>query len=304
MLLKTPPMARIALIVLSALCLGTSWAGERPADAPNLRLTELGEYLFSDERLSSDRQTSCASCHRVGLAFSDSRPVSTGASRRPATRNAPTLLNLGHSSVLFWDGRRGSLDELMIEPLTNPSEHGFRSDQELVAALRADRELTQVLARFWVVVPEKIDSSHVTRPLAAYVASLVSTSSAFDRYFAGGHSAISPAAERGYAIGFDPNVFEVLGVTEGTFLRQGGAETTFTPRIDKTTGQVFVTNKRTGPNAGLGATAVGTTVVLSLKATASQAPTTLQLVTFSAQGAQGSGVGLSLPPPLSISVSP
>lgn len=190
----------VALVLLLS-CTSTKLeASELLVSATKSRLVSLGEKLFSDSRLSADRQTSCATCHQSALAFSDGKSVSTGASTKVAMRNAPTLLNLRHSRVLFWDGRRGSLDELIIEPLTNPLEHGFRSGQELEAAVKEDSELSRELARFWEVAPEKIDSSHVTRPLTAYVASLVSTSSAFDRHLAGGSNAVSPAAERGYRL--------------------------------------------------------------------------------------------------------
>jgi cytochrome c peroxidase len=58
--------------------------------------TALGRRLFEDPILSLDRTRSCASCHRPDAAFADSARVSPGIRGRRTTRNAPTLLNLGH----------------------------------------------------------------------------------------------------------------------------------------------------------------------------------------------------------------
>ena len=55
------------------------------------------------------------------------------------------------------------------------------------------------------------------------------------------------------AIGFDPRVLQVVGVTEGDFLKRDGAQTSFTSRVDPN-GQVVLTGTRAGDN---GATALG-----------------------------------------------
>jgi len=49
---------------------------------------------------------------------------------------------------------------------------------------------------------------------------------------------------------FDPNVLRVRTVQDGTFMRQGGVTTTFTPRIDAATGRVDIAVTRTGDQAG------------------------------------------------------
>ena len=49
---------------------------------------------------------------------------------------------------------------------------------------------------------------------------------------------------------FNPNVLRVRTVQDGTFMRQGGVTTTFTPRIDAATGRVDIAITRTGDQAG------------------------------------------------------
>ena len=49
---------------------------------------------------------------------------------------------------------------------------------------------------------------------------------------------------------FNPNVLRVRTATDGTFMRQGGVATTFTPRIDAATGRVDIAITRTADQAG------------------------------------------------------
>jgi hypothetical protein len=49
---------------------------------------------------------------------------------------------------------------------------------------------------------------------------------------------------------FNPNVLRVRQVNDGTFMRQGGVVTTFTPRIDAAAGRVDIAITRTGDQAG------------------------------------------------------
>jgi general secretion pathway protein D len=49
---------------------------------------------------------------------------------------------------------------------------------------------------------------------------------------------------------FNPNVLRVRTAQDGTFMRQGGVATTFTPRIDAATGRVDIAITRTADQAG------------------------------------------------------
>jgi Flp pilus assembly secretin CpaC len=49
---------------------------------------------------------------------------------------------------------------------------------------------------------------------------------------------------------FNPNVLRVRTAQDGTFMRQGGVTTTFTPRIDAASGRVDIAITRTGDQAG------------------------------------------------------
>jgi hypothetical protein len=51
-------------------------------------------------------------------------------------------------------------------------------------------------------------------------------------------------------ITFNPNVLRVRNVQDGTFMRQGGVATSFTPRIDVASGRVDIAVARTGDQTG------------------------------------------------------
>jgi general secretion pathway protein D len=102
------------------------------------------------------------------------------------------------------------------------------------------------------------------------------------------------------AIGFDTQILQVIGVTEGDFLKQGGAQTSFTSRIDPT-GQILITASRAGDT---GATALGSVVTLNLKALAVADATHIQLLTVAPVGVNGLTISSPLPAPQTIQVLP
>jgi general secretion pathway protein D len=59
------------------------------------------------------------------------------------------------------------------------------------------------------------------------------------------------------AIGFDPRLLQVADVSEGGFLRQGGAQTSFSFRVDPA-GQVLMTATRSGSGGASAADAIAT----------------------------------------------
>lgn len=164
--------------------------------APDKRArAALGKALFFDTALSADGKVACATCHRPDIAFADREGVARGTFGRRGTRNAPSLLGVG-TAGLFWDGRRASLEELVLDPLTTPEEHGFADISTVLGAVRARHE-----AGFARVFPgEGVTERTVAFALSAYVRSLVPEPSPFERYLAGEPEALSPAQRRGLAL--------------------------------------------------------------------------------------------------------
>jgi cytochrome c peroxidase len=144
----------------------------------------LGRALFLDKGLSRDGTLACVSCHVPALAFADGRKRSFG--RVELDRNAPALLNAGRQRWLGWDGAADSLWSQAIRVMLDPREFAHdaaglharvRGDTALACGLRAafgpdatghdDPERTMV---------------QLAQALGAYVATLQSPPTAFDRF--------------------------------------------------------------------------------------------------------------------------
>ena len=103
------------------------------------------------------------------------------------------------------------------------------------------------------------------------------------------------------AVGFDARVLQLSSVAEGDFLKQGGAQTSFTSRVEPT-GQVLMTGTRAGDT---GATALGPVATLNFRVVGASSPETrLQLLTISPIVLGGRSITTPLPSPHVIRLSP
>lgn len=89
------------------------------APRAKIEVIRLGQRLFSDRKLSGNRDITCMHCHHPALGTSDNLPLPIGAggeglgqNRRQLgakiiPRNSPALINLGYTEIkdMFWDGR-------------------------------------------------------------------------------------------------------------------------------------------------------------------------------------------------------
>ena len=111
-----------------------------------------------------------------------------------------------------------------------------------------------------------------------------------------------PVAALPLVLGFDPQVLQVVGVNEGSFLRQGNASTSFTSQSD-VAGQVRVNLTRGGTTGAVGeAAAVSLTLKLLARPASGQA--SLSLLSAAPLGLLGRTLGVQLPQPLTVTVAP
>lgn len=99
----------------------------RVTDAADLqRLEELGRQLFFDPLLSGNGQRSCASCHAITMAFTDTtRATPIVFDHQGALdRNAPTLINADLNHLLMQDGRHPHLRGQALAVITDAREMG------------------------------------------------------------------------------------------------------------------------------------------------------------------------------------
>jgi general secretion pathway protein D len=110
-----------------------------------------------------------------------------------------------------------------------------------------------------------------------------------------------PITSLPFSIGYDPKLIEVTAVNEGDFMRQGGAASSFTTKIDTATGRVFGTATR---GSGDGASQTGALLTLSVRALTANSNATVQLVAASPIGVGGKSVSIQAPPPYQLLITP
>jgi cytochrome c peroxidase len=176
-------------------------AAPQPKDNPQTpEKIALGEKLFNDNRFSSTGEVSCATCHAVEKAFTDSPlRVSEGINKLTGTRNAPTVVNAVYFETMFWDGRSPSLEDQALHPFINPVEMGLKDHKPILAIVRSDPEYVKAFKNVFGKSGEAITMDEVTKAIAAFERTQVTGNSPFDRWFYGGEKdAITPAQKRGF----------------------------------------------------------------------------------------------------------
>jgi cytochrome c peroxidase len=160
----------------------------------------LGKKLFDDKRFSSTGDVSCATCHVVEKAFTDSPlKVSEGIRKLTGTRNAPTVVNSVYFEKLFWDGRSPSLEDQALHPFNNPVEMGLETHEPILKTVRADPEYVSAFKEVFGKSGEDLTMTEVTQAIAAFERTQVAGASPFDRYyFKGEKDALTEAQNRGF----------------------------------------------------------------------------------------------------------
>ena len=190
----------------------------------------LGRDLFHDTKLSRDDTVSCASCHDLSSGGDDGRVVSVGIEGKQGAINSPTVFNVGLNFKQFWDGRAGTLEQQVDDPVQSPREMGSLWP-DVVAKLYADSEYPK---RFKALYPDGISRNSIRNALAEFMRSLVTPNSRFDRWLGGEADALNEREKRGYALfkhygcvschqgaNVGGNMFQVFGVLNEYFKRRG-----------------------------------------------------------------------------------
>ncbi|MBC3873728.1 hypothetical protein H8K55_09015 [Undibacterium sp. LX15W] len=101
-------------------------------------------------------------------------------------------------------------------------------------------------------------------------------------------------------LSYDTKALQLVGVSEGTFLKQGGAQTNFTSRVDPN-GPIFISTTRLGDGS---ATSNGIVMIINFKAIATSEASTVQVLSVTPTTAIGQIVSTALPTPFSIKILP
>ena len=178
-----------------------------PSDNPlTVEGIALGRKLFYDPILSGDNTLSCAGCHAPAAAFTDTNRVSKGIDGLAGNRNSMPLFNLGYQDFFFWDGRAKSLEAQILQPVPPPSEmhQSWKRSAEKLQLIAAYREMFGK-----AFGDEAIDSTRVSKAIAQFLRTMVSSNSKFDKYRRG-EATLTPEEFAGMDLfekeGGDPDV--------------------------------------------------------------------------------------------------
>ncbi|GGZ84866.1 cytochrome-c peroxidase [Algibacter mikhailovii] len=141
----------------------------------------LGKKLFFDPILSGDESQACADCHAPEQAFTDVRRFSEGIDGTLGKRNSMPLFNLAwnYDEKFFWDGSSFSLEHQAFIPVSDPTE--MKNTWTVVEQkLQNHKEYPTLFTQAFG--SSKIDSIAVTKAIAQFERTLISSNSKFDQY--------------------------------------------------------------------------------------------------------------------------
>jgi cytochrome c peroxidase len=176
-----------------------------PADNPMTNeKVALGRALFYDTRLSINELTSCASCHRQELAFTDGRPVAIGTTGEHHVRSAMSLVNVAYNARYTWANPLvDTLEHQALMPMfgDKPVEMGLAGrEQEMLKRLSSDPKLRVQFVAAFPGDSEPVTVAHIVKAIASFERTIISADTPFDRFMRGDETALSPAALRGMTL--------------------------------------------------------------------------------------------------------
>ena len=168
-----------------------------PADNPmSAAKVELGKYLFFDPRLSGDGSLGCVNCHLPDHGWTTPTKLSPAYPSNSERRNSPTLINVAYDKALIWDGRAPNLEKQALGPIKNP----LHMNQNIDLLIQELSVVPGYQKRFQKVFGTGPTPDGISKALAAFERTLVTSDSPFDRYMKGEQGAVTEAAKRGMEI--------------------------------------------------------------------------------------------------------
>ena len=153
-----------------------------PENPTTVQGVALGRRLFHDPLLSGDGTQSCADCHQQAFGFGENARFSVGIDGTPGTRNAQVIVNPAWQEFMFWDGRRGSLEDQARDPVVNPAEMAAEWS-EVVARIASDPTYPGMFSAAFGSA--EVTEDRVVQAIAQFERTFVSAGSRYDRKIRG-----------------------------------------------------------------------------------------------------------------------
>ena len=166
-----------------------------PADNPTSPAkVALGKQLFADTRLSGAGKAACQSCHYRDLGWTDAKTLSLKEDGSVNTRHTPTLYNVGHQSLWYWDGRAATLEAQTLAAWRGQT----LADPVKIAALI--NTVPGYVTQFQSVYGGPATPDNIVKSLTTFFRTLNSENAPWDKYEMGDVKAVSSDAVEGYKV--------------------------------------------------------------------------------------------------------
>lgn len=168
-----------------------------PLDNP--KTIQLGKLLFEDSLLSRGNLMSCASCHNPDKGFADGLPKSISRHEGFFTaRNSPSIINAGYSTRYFWDMREFDLERQVTHVIDDDLEFNTNFDTIVEKLNKNANYLKLFKEAYGGINKQNINRRSISNAIAAYVNSLKSFNSSFDKYVRNETNEYPENAKRGF----------------------------------------------------------------------------------------------------------
>jgi cytochrome c peroxidase len=187
----------------------------------------LGKKLFFDRALSSNQQVACVDCHLFEHGGADTEPLSPMFGGARTRFNSPSIFNVALNFRFSWIGAFDTMEAQLDEAFVRTMGVNIGGAAERL-------QKTPYAAEFAAAYPGGLDAGSLRDALAAYVSSLVTPNSRFDRWLAGDSTALSEEEQRGYLLfkelgcaschqgaNVGGNLFQRMGIAEDYFASRG-----------------------------------------------------------------------------------
>jgi cytochrome c peroxidase len=166
-------------------------------ESTNDRLADLGRVLFYDKSLSLNNSVACGSCHQQSKAFCDNRQFSTGLEDQKTRRNTPSIF--AKTGRMFWDGRAGGMQDLVLKPVKNHVEMKFSNLQQLCRKLEGIAYYPELFRKAFG--SNAIDTTRIQTALAEFLSNFTFSNTRFQKSLQG-LVQLTPSEENGRALFF------------------------------------------------------------------------------------------------------
>jgi cytochrome c peroxidase len=171
---------------------------EVPPDNPiTPEKVDLGKMLFFDKRLGKDGKMSCENCHLPEKGWTDGKQFSIKFDGKPNTRNTPTLYNAGFYKEWYWDGRAATLEEQIRAAWRSQMGADDMVAPEVAKTLNG---IEGYKTAFMSAMGGEATPDSIVQALAAFVRTLRSEDSPWDKFEKGDKTAVSDEVRAGFEV--------------------------------------------------------------------------------------------------------